>query len=346
MEPKLPLQVAPVGNLANLQLQVTSFLRYPGSGTNATIAGVVYIVPVTENGKIIHHKLTWKLTGTDDACAKGGGNVCGIHLHTGRDCSNATTIGGHLHNASIADPWTTVRYDSSAGSSTETTGSMVATGLSTSDLLGRALVVHNSVGAGERIACGIALVVPAVPPQERLIVKKWVKYPGSTWNQTVSGTVTIMHKAAVLDTLAVSWALLGTDDACPTGAGNVCGIHIHSGTTCDTAVAVGGHYYDKATLSKDPWTDVRYTSTNGKALSSDFSMEVLAGLDRSAIVGRAVVVHNSRGAGERIACGIIEEAASITTSFRTTRAGLMSLAQGQIPLSGLLMLLGMLLLGA
>jgi Cu/Zn superoxide dismutase len=297
-----------VGFLALIQactsseLQVASFVRYPGSSTNSVISGVVYVTPIVLDG-ILQHKITWKLTGTDDACATGDGNVCGIHIHEGSDCSDASTIGGHLHSSASRDPWTTVRYDSSSGASTSATGFLVATGLSTSELTGRALVVHNSVGAGERIACGVTEVVPIAVP---LVVKTWSKYPGSTWSDTVSGIVTLIDEAAVIDTVALSWELQGVDDACPIGSGNVCGIHIHTGTSCDTAEEVGGHFYNTDEVSEDPWTAVRYSSANGVTTSSD-TTEVAIGFDRSSIIGRAVVVHNSVGAGERIACGIIQE---------------------------------------
>merc|ERR1711971_134410 len=72
----------------------------------------------------------------------------------------------------------------------------------------------------------------------------------------------------------------------------------------------GGHLYNADDVSEDPWTAVRYSSMNGIATSSADTTEVAMGLDRSSIIGRAVVVHNSQGAGERIACGIIQEEAN------------------------------------
>ena len=40
------------------------------------------------------------------------------------------------------------------------------------------------------------------------------------------------------------------------------GIHVHSGTTCSVATAVGGHFWNKAelgsTVQDDPWTVVQY----------------------------------------------------------------------------------------
>lgn len=330
---------------ADQVLQVTSFAKYPGSSTTAVLAGAIFITPITVNGTV-QHRLQWKLTGTDDECGNEteSGNVCGIHIHVGKDCADATTIGGHLHSTDIADPWTTVRYASVAGASTELAGQSVETGLTTDDLLKRVVVVHNSVGAGERIACGIATVVPAIPKTERLIVKKWVKYPGSAWTANVSGTVTIEPKtAAVVDTVALSWDLKGTDDACPTGNGNTCGIHIHEGKTCDTAEEIGAHFYDTVAISSDPWTAVRYSSNGGNAVSTDFSTEVAIGLKRASILGRVVIVHSSEGAGERIACGILEEpevvVAPVTTTSFLQQTAQVAGAHGFAHVSVLLMML-------
>merc|ERR1740133_492663 len=141
-------------------LQVTSFTNYD-SNTTGVVAGALYITPIMVNGTL-QHKLTWELTGTDDACDNEteSGNVCGIHFHIGRGCADESTIGGHLHSKDIADPWTTVQYTSAAGVSTEVVGQSVETGLTTGDLVKRVVVVHNSVGAGERIACGIATFAP------------------------------------------------------------------------------------------------------------------------------------------------------------------------------------------
>jgi len=292
-------------------LQVTSFVKYPGSSTTFDVAGVAYITPTSVGDGSI--RLTWGLTGTDSACPIGTGNVCGIHIHTGLTCSNASLVGGHLYEAAV-DPWTAVRYNSTAGVSTDANGFLVATGLPMSQLLGRALVVHNSVGAGERIACGIIETMPESAP---LSVNNWVLYPGSSWSPTVSGTMTVVHQKAVVDTVSLTWGLSNTDPVCATGSGNVCGIHIHSGTTCDDAALVGGHYWNQSELTSDPWTEVRYSATEDGRSISLVPTVVAFGESRSSIIGRAMVVHNSVGNGERIACGIIQESPTTTTTTTT-----------------------------
>lgn len=43
-------------------------------------------------------------------------NGCGVHVHTGRSCANATTQGGHYYNnvSFPIDPWIDERYSSDA----------------------------------------------------------------------------------------------------------------------------------------------------------------------------------------------------------------------------------------
>jgi hypothetical protein len=49
-------------------------------------------------------------------------------------------------------------------------------------------------------------------------------------------------------------------------ATNGCGVHIHSGKSCNNTVTQGGHYYNNVTVPIDPWIDERYSSdATGKA---------------------------------------------------------------------------------
>merc|ERR1711963_1373903 len=56
------------------------------------------------------------LAGIDAACGHinvtGVANACGIHIHVGTNCSDASTIGGHFWNpmTSKIDPWAPVMY--------------------------------------------------------------------------------------------------------------------------------------------------------------------------------------------------------------------------------------------
>ena len=70
---------------------------------------------------------------------------------------------------------------------------------------------------------------------------------------------------ACLSGQGITWTLAGADTACPTGSGNVCGIHIHTGTSCDDASAVGGHLFADDLMDADPWTAVRYSADGAGA---------------------------------------------------------------------------------
>jgi hypothetical protein len=53
---------------------------------------------------------------------------------------------------------------------------------------------------------------------------------------------------------------------------NGCGVHVHSGNSCDNTTTQGGHYYNNLTLDVDPWIEERYyTSTDGSNGTSTFS---------------------------------------------------------------------------
>jgi Cu/Zn superoxide dismutase len=106
-------------------------------------------------------------------------------------------------------------------------------------------------------------------------------------------------------TQTLMWDLAGLDTACVYGAGdsvsNGCGIHVHSGTSCDLAADVGGHYYS-SDLSTDPWADVVYVS-DSSGMSSSYTT-VNTGLMLWELAGRAFVIHELTS-GARIACGVL-----------------------------------------
>ena len=67
---------------------------------------------------------------------------------------------------------------------------------------------------------------------------------------------------------------------------NGCGVHVHSGKSCFNSTTQGGHYYNNATISADPWLEARYfTSDDG--MSSSFSG--LLDIGSTDIDGRAFV---------------------------------------------------------
>lgn len=87
-----------------------------------------------------------------------------------------------------------------------------------------------------------------------------------------------------------------------------CGVHIHTGMSCETASLVGGpHYWDPATYGTvDPWTVVNGSYYNSDAcgnVESYFYMYSGYGLDAND--GHTVVVHAQNGT--RIGCGTLSK---------------------------------------
>lgn len=79
---------------------------------------------------------------------------------------------------------------------------------------------------------------------------------------------------------------------------NGCGVHIHSGYSCNTTDLQEGHYYED--LDDDPWQTARYSSNDeGYAVFGDL-MEI----GSSDVEGRAFVVHAQDGS--RVGCGLLE----------------------------------------
>ena len=73
-------------------------------------------------------------------------------------------------------------------------------------------------------------------------------------------------------------------DANDCSATNGCGVHIHSGMSCATAEAQGGHYYTDEEIS-DPWLEEKFSSDSKG--SASFSSLVYIGTD--CLHGRVVV---------------------------------------------------------
>lgn len=139
-------------------LGVSTFTAYPGYEGNLThVAGGVQMTHLPEAGSVHVNAL---LVGVDPRCSEDhdAPNACGIHIHSGYDCADADTIGGHLY-AGESDPWSAVAYQVLGPGRPGTGEDMVTVGMSASDLIGRAFVVHDSYG--ERIACGLV-----APPAE------------------------------------------------------------------------------------------------------------------------------------------------------------------------------------
>ena len=86
-----------------------------------------------------------------------------------------------------------------------------------------------------------------------------------------------------------------------------CRIHIATGTMCEDADEVGGHYWNSDVISEDPWTrrnGAFYNSNNnGKAIGA---FEVDNGYSYEENLGHAVVIYAMDGR-TKIGCGILED---------------------------------------
>lgn len=324
---------------AHATLYVPSFTKYPGYDGSLEVAGQVSIVS-EGTGTTAKQTLTWSLRGLDVACTAGAAgavtNGCGIHVHTGTSCAVAGDVGGHYYNDSQLsdDPWLPVVYVATAqGTSDHNAGVDVTTGLLGEDINGRVLVVHK-LDSGARIACGV--IGADAGSGQVLEVATFATYPEYTGGLEVAGTVTIAG-ADGTDTTAkqtLTWNLRGLDVACTAGAAdnvqNGCGIHVHTGTSCDVANNVGGHYYSaalQAAGAADPWNPVVYVAAADGSAEESSGVEVVTGLSNGDIMGRVVVVHQLASGG-RVACGVIrpEADASVVDAAIRAVAGGRSLA--------------------
>jgi len=267
--------------------------RYPGYSGDLQFMGSV---SVDESGNNV--LLSWHLSGLEaQLCAtppEGVGNACGIHIHSGSTCDDASGVGGHYYHGDLAsDPWSPVVYTPDAFGDSTSFGNYIAIGQSLSDVMGRAIVVHDHTGG--RVGCGIIQALPAATADMS-------SYPGYSGDLHFTGSVSVDQSG---DNLLLSWHLCGLEaQLCatpPEGVGNACGIHIHSGSTCDDASGVGGHYYH-GDLAADPWSPVVYTP-DAFGDSTTFGISIAIGQSLSDVLGRAIVVHDHTGA--RVACGII-----------------------------------------
>lgn len=237
--------------------------------------------------------IAYSLEDGDAACTQAGSepNSCGIHIHSGTSCVDASLVGGHYYNSDIltTDPWSDIVYtpDESGGY----VASRVTTGYTYADSEGRAFVVHGLDGG--RVACAL------INKEETTTTLSSIgQYPGNS-EDSVGGTVTL---GFVDSTVSISYDLTGIDSQC-TEAGdqaNSCGIHIHSGNSCIDASLVGGHYYDSDNLTTDPWSDVVYVTTEGTTTATG---AVQVDMGYTSATGLAFVTHNYDGS--RASCTLI-----------------------------------------
>jgi len=121
----------------------------------------------------------------------------------------------------------------------------------------------------------------------------------------ITGTVQVttagdLHAPGYGTTLQLSYELADTEPNCVN-----CGLHVHVGVTCEEAAYVGLHYY---AFAEDPWNSADgavYNSNSAGTAEGQFSIAV--GLPEDQMYHRAVIIHGSGGAADRIGCGICYE---------------------------------------
>jgi hypothetical protein len=285
--------------VATMQLMgVASISHYPGYNGSLDVTGHVAV-----GGFGDRLMMSWLLQGVEgDLCSQvpeGVANACGVHIHEGMTCSDASEVGGHYFDTDkfSSDPWAPKAYKASEqGMSLGMTS--VQTGKTLSDVQGRAMVVHDHTGG--RVGCGLI--------EAGMLDAAWKKisfqpYPGYTGDLKVQGEAFVW---SLHETAWMQFGIAGVEDECkqtPEGVANACGIHIHEGKTCDDAAQVGGHFFDSS-IANDPWAPQVYTTWNGAATGL-FPTRI--GTDD--IAGRALVVHDKTGA--RVACGLIPASAFV-----------------------------------
>jgi hypothetical protein len=107
-------------------------------------------------------------------------------------------------------------------------------------------------------------------------------------------------------------------------AANGCGVHIHSGYSCDDTMTQEGHFYDADTLDADPWKNAGYLSTDSDGLG--YFTDCLE-TGETDFADRAFLVHASDGS--RVSCGLLEtskDSAMMMNTLKLTTAFAMVVA--------------------
>ncbi|CAE8612518.1 unnamed protein product [Polarella glacialis] len=144
----IPVSIGSPGGL------VSSYVvSYPGYTGNLSVMGSLQFSPEGSDASQI---LSYEITGGDASCGTanvtGIANACGIHIHVGTNCSDASTIGGHFWNKTLysTDPWQSVMYATENGKASAADVT-IATGLTNQEVADRVVIIHDATGA--RISC-------------------------------------------------------------------------------------------------------------------------------------------------------------------------------------------------
>lgn len=272
------------------------FDAYPGYTGDLNVAGSTAVVKTKGTDSL---KVIFDLKGVEAECTD-----CGLHIHTGTTCATADEVGGHYWDASVVEDQWLASFGAvyNADEDGEAKGNFkIVTGYGYEENLGHAVVIHASDGS--RIGCGVLSAGKSAkrgcgkaPTKLEACVSTFDAYTGELTD--VKGRVKVKFDKDGGSALKFEANLKNADADCET-----CGIHIHTGTSCEDASAQGGHYWTP-TDSVDPWTTAGgaiYTSnSNGKG-KANFELDAGTTIDDN--TGKVVVVHDSDG--NRYACGVL-----------------------------------------
>jgi len=239
------------------------------------------------------------------AASKGGLNCtatngCGVHVHSGTACTNASTQGGHYFS-SARDPWIPVGYTSTSSKGDASFKFDISDGAT--DIAGKPFIVHSN--GGGRVACGLLSEVTSGVRVASLAQLSTSGVTGSVTIYAASDKVIGAGSAMGLEASLADPSVGGSDCT----AMNGCGVHVHSGTACTDATTQGGHYY---TGRSDPWEQIRYSSTDASG-SASFIFSVNGPSD---VTGKPFIIHNN--AGGRVSCGLLHAARGLVNASGTT----------------------------
>merc|ERR1712048_614267 len=141
------------GIIAPKQEIVNAFVPYYSYHGNLQVSGSVLVSSKGVLGEAAQ-VLQWTLAGVDPACEavpSGVDNACGVHIHQGMDCTS-NALGHYYNETSISkDPWLAITYKaikSFFGTYYAIeSNAHVVTGLTSFDVLGHTMIVHDSTGA-------------------------------------------------------------------------------------------------------------------------------------------------------------------------------------------------------
>lgn len=278
----------PIRKKSNNKLKntlIASLYKYPEYSGELDITGII-TVRFDDDGSFLFHI---------DARGLEKSTAGGVHIHEGTACEYSDLVGGHYwHDGRTDDNWT---REGGAVWATDENGNSISSfrlfnGYGRKRNTDHAVVIHDSDGT--RAACGILKPNNFVLSAE---IGAYPPYDGNSGlkNLSVGGEVKLYFDAD--GHFEMHYDLAGLQKRC-----SDCGVHVHTGTTCENHADVGGHYFTDT--AGDLWTasgGAVYNSNRKRNAKGLFSL--FDGYSFTEHVNHAVIVH-AKG-GERIGCGIL-----------------------------------------